>query len=70
MEKFVAVRAWTPGAAWHLVPEQYRLDLAVSMCGVDNGESWDVHNCAYELRGDSSKICTPCLQAILVARGE
>lgn len=69
MDKLVAVRAWTPGADWHLVPEQYRLDLAVSLCGVDNGESWDVHTPS-DVHGEGSKICTPCLRAVLAARGE
>jgi hypothetical protein len=63
--KVAAVRAWTPGAKWHLVREQYRLDLAVSMCGIGNGESWYVRT-----DENDGKMCNVCLHAVLVARGE
>lgn len=50
---------------WHFVQEQYRLDLAVSYCGINNGESWRVYQ-----NGDyCGKICNPCTEAVLVARG-
>lgn len=50
---------------WHYVREQYRLDLARSLCGIDNGESWRVY-----MTGEyCGRVCPTCLQAVLKMRG-
>jgi len=50
---------------WHFVREQWRLDLAVSFCGIDNGESWLVGG----LGLDEGTVCTPCMYGVLQSRG-
>ncbi len=64
--KFALVASWdVKPLTWHYVREQYRLDLALSLCGIDNGESWRV----YVDNEYCGRVCPTCLQAVLVARG-
>ena len=53
-------------SVWHIVPDQYRADLALSLCGIDNGESWLVG----PEKGEGATLCTPCLRGVLRLREE
>jgi hypothetical protein len=59
--KLVTVSSAQDETLVHFVREQYRLDLAVSLCGIDNGDSWLVEP-------TQGSMCTPCLEAVVVQR--
>jgi hypothetical protein len=63
---FALVASWeAKPPTWHYVREQYRLDLAVSLCGINNGESWRVY-----VDGEYfGRACPVCLKAVQNARG-
>ena len=66
MDNIALVANWdAKPRMWHFVREQYRLDLALSLCGIDNGESWLVH-----IQSDQGgTICNECVKVVLKVRG-